>query len=477
MYNRYFPYGLVCLATYLKENGFPEVFVYDADYNEHPEDIDYSRLSRAYQAYLNSFNQNTHPVWHEVENTIRDIKPGLIGISIWTTFAASSFYTAQLAKKIFPEVPIVLGGPHATVRATEILDICPHVDFVIQGESEQSLTSLAKALNSNYQFDTIKGIAYRIKGKVFKLPPSKHTINLNLFPFPDRSLLINESSYNSEDMGLMMTSRGCPFACTYCATTTNRVSFRTTDHILSEIQYVRERYGTVQFTFKDDSFTVNSERVKEFCNDLIAKGININWECNTRVNLINEQLLQLMKNAGCNFIKVGVESGSKSILKSMNKGITLDQIIKASHLFRKTGIHWTAYFMIGVPGETINDIKKTIDFMKHIRPDFICIGVYEPFPGTAMFESGIIRGLFNDNMTLKDFFETLPNHYYKVDPNKQTDLIPFDQFIQMEENIKAFVYNYNRNIFRILKMGKARSRVYFNDPKILWEDLKKFLSY
>jgi len=477
MYNRYFPYGLVSIATFLKENGFPEVQVYDADYNEHPENIDYSRLSFAYQKYLGSFKECKHPVWTEVENTIIDYKPELIGISIWTTFAASSFYTAQIAKKIYPKVPVVLGGPHATVRATEILDICPHVDFVIQGESEQSLTDLANSLKMNHQLDNIKGLVYRADSKIISNSPGKETLNLNLFPFPDRSLLINESSYNSEDMGLMMTSRGCPFACTYCATTTNRVSFRTSDHIISEIQFVKEKYGTVQFTFKDDSFTVNTKRVELFCNALISNCININWECNTRVNLINEELLQLMKKAGCNFIKVGVESGSRSILKSMNKGITLEQIFKAAKLFRKLGVHWTAYFMIGVPGETQYDITQTIEFMKTIRPDFISIGVYEPFPGTVMFDKGIKRGLFKNYMTLKDFFETLPNHYYKVDPQIQTDLIPIDQFIQLEDNLKTFVHKYNRNFLRILKMGKARSKVYLNNPRILWEDFNKFLSY
>jgi anaerobic magnesium-protoporphyrin IX monomethyl ester cyclase len=195
------------------------------------------------------------------------------------------------------------------------------------------------------------------------------------------------------------------------------------------------------------------------------------------VNLVNELLLRLMKKAGCNFIKVGIESGSERVLKGMNKRITHEQVRQAAKLFRKVGIYWTGYFMMGVPGETEEDIRKTIDFLYEVKPNFACIGVYEPFPGTVMFQEGIRRGLVKPKMTLEDFYATLPNHYYKKDPQRQTDLIAPERFVELEAEVKDIVYHYNRSVLRVAKMAHARSRVYCNDPKVLWDDFKKFLSY
>jgi radical SAM superfamily enzyme YgiQ (UPF0313 family) len=305
----------------------------------------------------------------------------------------------------------------------------------------------------------------------------KTSIDLNQYPFPDRSLLINEKVYSSEDMGLIMASRGCPYSCTYCATQTNRVNFRSSDHIVDEIINVKQKYGTIQFTFKDDSFTVNHNLVEDLCQKLINNKLKITWECNTRVNLINEKLLRLMIKAGCNFIKVGIESGSEKILNRMKKGITHEQIKQASKLFKKVGIHWTGYFMIGVPGETQSDIQKTINFLYKIKPDFACIGVYEPFPGTAMFDEGINKNLIKPDMSYNDFFNTLPNNYYKKDPKVQTEKISPNTFFNLSVETNQKVRSYNRNLKRVIKMACAKSITYRKNPYILLQDFKKYLSY
>ena len=161
----------------------------------------------------------------------------------------------------------------------------------------------------------------------------------------------------------------------------------------------------------------------------------------------------------------------------MNKKITLDEIRNAARLFRKVGIHWTGYFMMGIPGETADDVYKTIELLFETKPDFASIGVYEPFPGTKMFEDGINRGLIRENFTLQDFFSILPNNYYKTDSERQTDTIPSDRFIKLESEVKKIINKYNRGIKRILNMGLTRSRIYFNEPRILFEDFKKLLSY
>jgi radical SAM superfamily enzyme YgiQ (UPF0313 family) len=371
-----------------------------------------------------------------------------------------------------------MGGPHATAKAGEVLDICPDVDYVVRGEGEYTLLELIRALEKGEATcHSITGLSYRKDNVPVHNPPRSMAVDLHRFPFPDRTLLMHEQHYTSEDMGLIMTTRGCPYACTYCATNTQQVSYRSRDHILEEIQAVKARYGTTQFTFKDDSFTVNRKNVRAFCNALIGAKVHITWECNTRVNLINEPLLRLMKRAGCNFIKVGIESGSERVLQRMNKQITHEQVRQAAQLFRKVGIHWTGYFMMGVPGETEEDIRQTIAFLHEVKPDFASIGVYEPFPGTVMFEEGIQRGLVKPQMTREDFYTMLPNQYYKKNPQQQTDTMTPECFARLEAEIKELIRQYNRHPVRVAKMAQARLRMYWHEPNVLWEDIKKFLSY
>jgi anaerobic magnesium-protoporphyrin IX monomethyl ester cyclase len=288
---------------------------------------------------------------------------------------------------------------------------------------------------------------------------------------------MNRATYSSEDMGLIMTSRGCPFSCSFCVTETRQVRYRSIEHILTEVRHVKAAYGTTQFSFKDDSFTVNPKRVSEFCSALVGENLHIGWECNTRVDLVNEDMLIGMKKAGCNSIKVGIESGSQEVLGRMNKGITLDQARQAAALFRKTGIHWTGYFLMGTPGETVEDLYKTLDFMYEIRPDFASIGVYEPFPGTAMFEEGLKRGLVKPDMAIKDFFEMLPNDYYKADARRQVETIDQEVFEGRQAEMKRQFHAYNKGVGRLLKRAKSRAGLYLAQPALLWTDFRKYLSW
>jgi radical SAM superfamily enzyme YgiQ (UPF0313 family) len=476
-YNRYFPIGVSTVGTALKAAGHT-VLVYDADCNDNPTGMDYTRLPEKYRQYLNSFRDESNSIWIEVKKTIKDFEPDIVGISIWTTFAASALQIARICKEVKPSCTVIMGGPHASVKAEEMLKISPYVDYVVRGEGEITVSELIQHLeDNNGNLSAIVGLSYRENGIIRHTPPRENTKDLDKFPFPDRTLLINESKYTSEDMGLIMTSRGCPYGCTYCATDTRRVSYRSIENVLKEIRLVKERYGTTQFSFKDDSFTVNRKRVEELCDRLINEKFNINWECNTRVNLVTEDLLYKMKKAGCNSIKVGIESGSERVLKEMNKGITLNQVRNAAKLFKKVGIHWTGYFMMGVPNETVEDVYRTLDFMYEVKPDFASIGVYEPFPGTPMFMDGIQRGLVKQEMSLKDFFNTLPNHYYKINPKQQVDTIDEERFVILEKEIKEHFHNYNKRVRQVFKRAKSRVNIYRNEPIMLWEDVKKFFRW
>ncbi len=487
-YNRYFPLGLVSVGTVLKEAGH-EVVVYDADTNENPCAMDYARLPDHYRSYLASFQDSNHPVWQEVRRTIQQFRPDVVGISIWTTYAAAAFHVAGISKAIDPACPVLMGGPHATVKAEEVLSICPDVDYVVRGEGENTAVELVRTIadcglrtadssrGNNPQLETIQGLSFRADGVIRHNPAREKVGHLDELPVPDRSLLKNAITYSSEDMGLIMTSRGCPFSCSFCVTETRQVRYRSIEHVLAEIRDVKTAYGTTQFSFKDDSFTVNKKRIAEFCAALARENLHIGWECNTRVDLVNEEMLRDMKRAGCNSIKVGIESGSETELARMNKGITLEQARRAAALFRKTGIHWTGYFLMGTPGETLKDIYRTVDFMYEIRPDFASIGVYEPFPGTVMFEEGCQRGLVRPDMSWKDFFEMLPNDYYKADARRQVDTIDPEVFESQQAEMKRRFHAYNKGMGRLLKRAKSRAGLYWTQPALLLADFRKYLSW
>ena len=518
-YNRYFPLGLVSVGTVLRDAGH-EVAVYDADINDKPCAMDYTRLPEHYRRYLESFRDCRHPVWLEVRRTIQQFQPDAVGISIWTAYAASAFHVAAIGKAIHPACPVIVGGPHATVKAEEVLSICPHVDYVVRGEGEVTAADLMKAIAGcgwmggsvkaeglgdgstafarnhrqaspqrrcasglddatpmNAQLEAIDGLSFRMGGAIRHNPSRERIRDLDELPLPDRGLLMNRDTYSSEDMGLIMTSRGCPFSCAFCVTETRQVRYRSIEHIVAEVKHVKAACGTTQFSFKDDSFTVNKKRVDEFCNALLRENLHVGWECNTRVDLVNEEMLLAMKKAGCNSIKVGIETGSETQLERMNKRITLSQARQAAALFRKTGIHWTAYFLMGTPGEILEDIYKTLDFMYEIRPDFASIGVYEPFPGTAMFEEGLKRGLVKPDMSLEDFFEMLPNDYYKADARRQVDTIGQEVFERQEAEMKRRFHAYNKGVGRLLKRAKSRAGLYLAQPGLLLADFRKYLSW
>jgi len=478
-FNRYFPLGLSYLSAVLKKAGH-QVTIYDADCNKNSKEINYARLPEKYPIYLKEIKNSENPIIKEISETLARYNPDIVGVTVMTPKVASAFTIASLAKKYNKNCYVVFGGPHATLKPGEILKNTEDVDFVVNGEGEIVLLELVNALSANgSNFSAINGLSYRHEDKIIHNNTRQFVDNLDSLPFPDRGSLMGSDTYTSEDMGLLMGSRGCPYNCSYCATQiwTRRVRYRSLANIINEIKYVQHHYGTRQFTFKDDSFTVSRKRVMEFCDELISADIKINWDCNTRVDLVDSELLKTVKKAGCNSIKVGIESGSERILQLMDKGITLDGIKKAASLFRTRGIHWTAYFMMGIPTETREDVQKTLSLLYEIRPSFASMGVYEPFPGTKLFDVGIERKLVKQDMSYEDFFTRIPSDYYLTDVNRRVDTMGSGDFKALEKEAKEAFHNYNKGVVRIFERAKARSSVYLRNPKIFLNDVEKYLGW
>jgi radical SAM superfamily enzyme YgiQ (UPF0313 family) len=245
-YNCYFPVGITTIGTFLGRASY-DVVVYDADYNENPQHMDYSLLPQHYPEYLDSFQNQLHEIWKEVRKVIASVNPDIVGISIWTTYAASAFHVAKLCnKEVNPDCIVVMGGHHATVKADEILKISSNVDYVVRDDGEILMLELVKQISSGLDSTlSIPGLSFRDKNTIAHNPSQRIADDVEPFPFPDRSLLMNENRYTSEDMGLIMSSRGCPYACSYCATHTRRVSYRPIDHIVDKIKLVKEKHGAI----------------------------------------------------------------------------------------------------------------------------------------------------------------------------------------------------------------------------------------
>lgn len=475
-YNRYFPLGLALLGAVLREAGH-EVVVYDADCNRNARDVDYSRLPERYGAYVAGLNTPSHPAWEELRRTLRRLRPQLVGISAFTPKFGAAARIAEICKQDNADRPVVIGGPHATLRPEEILRNSPHVDVVAIGEGETTTLELVTHFGSQAgkPLETISGLAFRANGAVTRTPERTRARSLDAFPFAARELLLGQASYTAEDMGLMMTSRGCPFACAYCAISAwgRTMAYRSVEHVVAEMRMVKARYGTRQFAFKDDTFTVNRRRVVEFCERLIAERLNVNWDCNTRVNLIDEPLLGLMKRAGCNEIRFGIESGSERVLETLDKGIAREDVRRMAALMRTVGLLWSGYFMMGVPGETAEDVRQTLEFMYELRPNFAAVAVYEPYPLTAIFAEGVRRGLVEPDMALDDYYARIPSDLYVKRPDRRVDGMSPEEFREMERLVKTAFHQYNMGVGRLWRRARSRSRTYLREPLMVLSDLRK----
>ena len=470
---RYFPYQFVSMGTYLKNNGHL-VRVLEGDKHEEYGSLNFTDQESLYDNYLQNLKTFSDPFWKTLEKEIHSFKPDYIGITVWTTFIASAIRTAQYCRKIRPSATIIAGGPHVTLLPDDIKKI-DAFDIGVIGEGEQTILEI---VNGN-PLHSIRGIFYSDNGIVKQNEPRSFAANLDDFGIPDRSLLINEDKYETEDMGLIMSSRGCPFSCAYCATAIwkNKVRSRSVDSVIDEIKLVKRKYGTIYFTLKDDTFTVNKKRVHDFCNKLIQEKIDICWECNGNLNTLERDMLISMRSAGCVAIKVGIESGSDRIHKIINKKLTNKIIMSKMRVFAGTGMHLTCYFMMGIPGETKEDILRTLSFARTIRPDYITFSVYEIFPGTKLYRLGVEENTAIDHMEIEDYFRIHPHNYFFANHKRHLAGMTYEEFDSLEKYAKQMANKYNRSPRSIYRRIKSRLPLYKKNSEYFFNDMKKFFKW
>lgn len=473
----YYPLGLASLAKVAIDLGH-ESSVYDVDMAKATlGGFSFNTEFRQMQNYLNVLNDASHPLWDEIAEYIRSYRPAVAGIRAQTTTYASALKVAEIIKKVSKDIVVVMGGPHPSVDSKSVLK-CEDVDYVVMGEGEVTFAEFLKAMQNKSDFSSIKGLCFRSNGEAVECGTRGLVENIDSLSIPASELLAFENNYTSEDMGIIMASRGCPFSCTYCFHMWGkRVRYRSPEKIIEEITLVKERYGTQQFSFKDDTFTLKKTWVLELCERLNSSGLKINWDCTTRVEVLDRYLLKAMKRAGCNIVKIGVESGSEKILKDMKKGITKDQIRHAVKLMNGLGIFWSTYFIMGLPQESSDDIRQTLDFMKEIKPYYASIGLFKPFPGTEAFKSGVDMGILKPSMSNEEYFHVNPINYFYIDANKRTVPMGKETFDHVTKNTFISFDRYNKKIKNLFRRGVARRNIYLRDATMLVKDLKRLASW
>jgi radical SAM superfamily enzyme YgiQ (UPF0313 family) len=302
---------------------------------------------------------------------------------------------ATLVRKVVPAGTIIMGGAHATFSFSDILRTETPVDCVVLGEGEETLLEIASRCKKNLEWHDVRGIAYLYAGKVVRTSPRLPLDNLDRIPFGTSFLEHSIGVDVPLQAEFIVTTRGCPSACHFCSSPTfwgRKVRFRSPHNIVSEMAYIRSRYGLIYFSLRDDTFTVDRVRTIEFCRLLIDSRLQVLWNCQSRVTALDEELLVWMKRAGCECIQLGVESGSERILSQLGKSISPAQVEAAAGLIRKVGINLSIYLISDVPGETESDIRQTIDLIRRIRPDDGYVSPLAYFPGTRLFETALARG-------------------------------------------------------------------------------------
>lgn len=470
--NFYFPIGLTYLGAVLRDAGY-KVSIFDVDAVQKGTDIDFSDEYRRLELYREGLNNDNHTVWQEIRQVVEDFKPDLVGLTAITTKFGSVLKTAEIVKKYDPTLPVVVGGPHATFLP-ELTLKSDNIDVAVIGEGERTLVNFIKAVENRGDIHGVKGISFRQNGFVHHNRPQEFIEDLDRIPFPARELLANQTSYTSEDMGVIMTSRGCPFNCSYCCHMWQRkVRNRSIDNVIEEIRQVRGKWGTRQFEFKDDTFTLNRKRVEMLCDRLVSERLKINWSCSTRVDLLDEELIKKMKKAGCNVVKLGIETGSERILKETKKGVTFDQMREAARLLNKYNLFWSGYFMVGLPTETEEDIRKTYEFMKDLNPHYAGLGVYNPFPKTELFEQGVQMGLLHSEVEVDHFFNTNPKDYFFINPSQRVANIEKQKFYELLVFLMDEFHKHNTKLRNIIRRGWTRRLVYLREPILMFKDVKK----
>lgn len=413
------PLGIAYIAAVLEKNGY-EVKIIDSQASNFTKDLLKKKL--LYE------------------------KPDIVGITAMTPTIRGSMEASEIAKKA--GATVIIGGPHLAACPVETVSH-PYIDYGIIGEGEYAMLELVKAIENNSDIKNIKGLVYKINGKVVMNEPVIIE-DIDSLPFPARHLLPMDR-YSSvialHPMTTILVGRGCPFKCGFCFKQPSDKKFRVRDFkkVIDEMEFCIKEYKVREIMILDDTFTIKKEFVENFCNEIITRGIKIKWEATTRIDVIDKKLLSLMQQAGCIRLRYGIESANPEILKIMNKQIDLTKAKEVMKWTKQAGIETFAYFIIGYYSETAKMVEQTIKFAKELNPDMVMFLKAGALPNTDLFNYAV-----KENLAGKNYWSN-----YTLGITEE----PIKPFLQKSDEYVRHAYRtfYLRPSYIIKQVSKLRS--------------------
>jgi radical SAM superfamily enzyme YgiQ (UPF0313 family) len=400
---RHLPLGLSILSGILKEHGHEVKLLY----------IQEAISDGALLGYVGEYD------------------PGVIGFSTGTLQWPETVRLARTIKSVF-KAPVVCGGPHPTFMPEEVISE-PSVDMLCIGEGEYAMLDIVHRLETGGDMASIPNVWVKNQeGRVFRNGVRDLVENLDSLPFPDRSILPYQDIINeSKTEPVFITSRGCPYNCTFCSNSAIKkiykgkgryVRQRTPENVIAEIGFLKSRYAFETLNFYDEAFGFNREWNRRFC-EIYEKEFSMPFGAFIRAETVDRESFRIMKRAGLALIYLGVESGNEEIRrKVMNRKVSNETIINTCRDAQAEGIQVWTFNIVGVPGETVSTIQETMALNRIINPHFASVSIYQPFPGTAMYD------------------ECVANHYIEKDykTNLYEDSVLNLKTIQHHELLEGF---------------------------------------
>jgi len=326
----------------------------------------------------------------DVERELRSFNPDVVGVTSVTPSIYEAYKVAETAKKVREDCTVILGGPHATFMPRQTMEECEYIDIIVRGEGEETTRELIENIEKGVPLNKVMEITFRKENGIIDTEPRPFIKNIDDIPFPSRDLLpMHLYKFNGVKYTTMLTSRGCPFGCSFCSSSRLFGGYwrgRSPENVLEEIKTVYGEYGIRNIEFMDDTFTLDQKRAEKICDGIIEQGWDISWGASSRVDTLSKELAEKMKKAGCWIIFLGIESGSQKILDTIGKRITLEQAKKAVEILKDAGIQVLGSFIIGFMQDTKETIKETIKFAKSLNLDYAEFSILTPYPGTPIFD-------------------------------------------------------------------------------------------
>jgi magnesium-protoporphyrin IX monomethyl ester (oxidative) cyclase len=366
----------------------------------------------------------------ELQRRIEELAPDVLGVScVFSPQIPLVRETVRRAKRADPDLVTVTGGTHPSFLAEQVLAETPELDFVVLGEAEESFPQLLRALERGSGFEEIDGLAWRDGERIRVQPKTRFITDLDSLPFPARDLLdmrlyeracITHGVFQDQKMAASIcSSRGCPRGCLYCSSCVywgHKFRPRSPTNVLDEIEELVSRYGVEEIQFEDDNLTLRPDRAKAIFRGMIERGFTLKFSLPNGValNTIDEEMVRLMREAGCYEVYLPFESGNERVLKDVmrKKWANVERSLEAAELFRRYGIRTMAYFMMGLPGETLEEMEDTYRLAVRSGVFMPIIFVAQPLPGSAMTALLQDRGdlprdyRFENNRYVKSVFHT-----------------------------------------------------------------------